>query len=83
MFESVLASLPLEKTKMIWNLYLEFEYECGDAKTVANLENRKAEAFPTEDQNGILALVNRHKYKNLWPCNLPTLDSFGKFIIMI
>ena len=44
---------------------------------------RKAEAFPTEDQNGILALVNRHKYKNLWPCNLPTLDSFGKFIIMI
>merc|ERR1712000_110285 len=42
---------------MGWNLYLEFEYECGDAKTVANL-------------------VNRHKYQNLWPCNLPTLDSF-------
>ena len=83
MFERVLSSIPQEKTKMIWNLYLEFEYECGDANTVGQLERRKAEAFSKEDTNGILALVNRHRYQNLWPCDIATLDSFGNIIRFI
>ena len=77
MFERVLSSMPPENIKMIWNLYLEFEYACGDANTVAHLERRRAEVYPLDDQNGILALVNRHRYEDLWPCDKPTLDSFS------
>jgi len=76
MFERVLKSLPPESCKMIWNLYLEFEYVCGDADTVSRLEKRRAEAYRMEDTNGILALVNRHRYEDLWPCDLATLESF-------
>ena len=48
LFEKVLArdTLAPEKVLDIWNLFLEFEYTCGDLNRIVDVETRKKNAFP-------------------------------------
>jgi len=76
-FETALTQLPPEQTRSIWSMYLEFEYMYGDLATIMKIEKRKSEAFPSADTTGILAIVNRHRFQDLWPCDPFTMDSFS------
>jgi len=70
-FNSVLASLKgtPEATREVWDLFLEFEYSCGTIKTIANVEAQMAAALKGYvDLSKTQMLVNRYRFKELWPC---------------
>jgi len=78
LFEKAVNSIPKEKAHEIWNLYIQFEYNYGDLAAIMKIENRKSKVYPETEVSGILPLVNRFKYLDLWPCNNAELDSFEK-----
>ncbi len=77
LFEKAVTSIPKENAHEIWHLYLQFEYSYGDLSSIIKIESRKSKLYPEADSSGILPLVNRFRYLNLWPCNNAELDSFG------
>eukprot|EP01119_Soliformovum_irregulare_P000563 TRINITY_DN10397_c0_g1_i2.p1 TRINITY_DN10397_c0_g1~~TRINITY_DN10397_c0_g1_i2.p1 ORF type:complete len:685 (-),score=185.73 TRINITY_DN10397_c0_g1_i2:48-1850(-) len=78
LFERAVSQIPTEKAKEIWNMYSLFENSYGDLATLTKIEKRKQALYPDPTENGIMALVNRYKYMNLWPCTPNELDSFGR-----
>jgi len=48
----------------------------GNLETVTNLEQRRSDAYPETDPNGIFALVQRYRFMDLWPCTPAELASF-------
>ena len=82
LFEKAVSTIPKEKAREIWNMYLAFESSYGDLSSMLKLEKRKAEAYPETDSSAIFQLVQRYKYMDLWPCSASELDSFGKFVVV-
>lgn len=79
LFERAVAQLPKDKSKEIWYLYQAFEYSNGDLSAFSKVEARRIKLFPEDDpsSSGILTMVNRYRYLDLWPCNTSELDSFS------
>ena len=78
LFEKAVGQIPKEQCKEIWNLYLQFENNYGDLNTIQKIENRKAKLYPELESIGIMSLVNRFKYGDLWPCEAQELESFER-----
>ena len=54
LFEKILATMPKEKTGEIWNMYLKFEYVCGNLNTIHKIEQRRAQTMPNFGKSLIL-----------------------------
>jgi hypothetical protein len=76
LFEKSLSSIPLEKSKKIWNAFLDFETKYGDLITIKNIEKRRAEAYPDE-MIGFASLAERYRFMDLFPCKMRELHVFG------
>jgi len=87
LFERALTVVQGGNAKVVWNEYLEFEYQCGDLQSTLALEKRRSEAMRklNEEENsvgdggstfniGILLL--RYHVPNLMPCSQGTLQHF-------
>jgi len=81
LFERAVAQIPIEKAKMIWNHYVDFEHEYGDLNSITKIEKRKTSLYSSNDPSGVLSLVQRYKYMDLWPISTSDLDSFAKLPI--
>lgn len=81
LFEKAVNTIPKEKAREIWNLYVQFEYSYGDLSSIVKIESRKIKTYPETDTSAMLPLVNRFRYMDLWPCNNAELDSFGMLSI--
>lgn len=51
-FERTLNVLPLEKAKMVWNKFIDYENQFGDLQTLMDVEKRKKEVY----QQGFIRL---------------------------
>lgn len=74
LFEKVLAVMPVEVSRPIWNRYVEFETTMvsngGDLATVAKVEARRAQAFPEApfvEMKGLLSISHRYSFLDLKP----------------
>jgi cleavage stimulation factor subunit 3 len=76
LFEKILATMPKEKTGEIWNMYLKFEYVCGNLNTIQKIEQRRAQSMPNFDTSGIFSAVQRYQFYDLWPCGSDEMASF-------
>ena len=76
LFEKSLSSIPLEKSKKIWNAFLDFETKYGDLTTIKSIEKRRAEAYPDEIL-GFTSLAERYRFMDLFPCKMRDLHVFG------
>jgi len=76
LFEKVLSTIPPSEAPEIWNAFQKFETLFGNLETVTNLEQRRSDAYPDTDPNGIFALVQRYRFMDLWPCTPSELASF-------
>jgi cleavage stimulation factor subunit 3 len=76
LFERILSSISPEKSSGILTKFLEFETNVGDLASVLKVEKRKHSVVQEElrDQEAV-GLVNRYKYKGLWPCTDMELKS--------
>ena len=77
LFEKAVSTIPKEKCREIWNLYLQFEYNYGDLTSISKIEARKSKVYGTLE-TGILNVVNRFRYFDLWPCSIADLESFER-----
>lgn len=80
LFERVLSSgqLSTEKSLDIWNKFLEFEVNIGDLASITKVEKRRAQAFGSEFEGKETALlIDRYKYLDLYPCQVPELKAIG------
>ncbi|CAI5733354.1 unnamed protein product [Hyaloperonospora brassicae] len=86
LFEKVLSVMPPEKSRPIWDRYVEFEHTMvasgGDLTTVAKVEARRALAFPNEpfvEMKGLLSIAHRYSFLNMRPptsCDQSFLDMY-------
>ncbi|KAF1316000.1 Cleavage stimulation factor subunit 3-like, partial [Globisporangium splendens] len=74
LFEKVLAVMPVEVSRPIWDRYVEFEHTMvsngGDLATVAKVEARRAQAFPDApfvEMKGLLSISHRYSFLDLKP----------------
>lgn len=74
LFEKVLAVMPNEVSRPIWDRYVEFEHTMasngGDLSTVSKVEARRALAFPDAphmEMKGLLAVAHRYTFLDLQP----------------
>lgn len=74
LFEKVLAVMPVEVSRPIWDRYVEFETAMvsngGDLATVAKVEARRAQAFPEApfvEMKGLLSISHRYAFLDLKP----------------
>lgn len=74
LFEKVLAVMPVEVSRPIWDRYVEFEHTMvsngGDLATVAKVEARRAQAFPEApfvEMKGLLSIFHRYAFLDLKP----------------
>ncbi|DBA01781.1 TPA: hypothetical protein N0F65_010191 [Lagenidium giganteum] len=74
LFEKVLAVMPAEVSRPIWDRYVEFEHTMvangGDLSTVAKVEARRALAFPDAphiEMKGLLSIAHRYSFLDLQP----------------
>ncbi|KAJ3345530.1 mRNA 3'-end-processing protein rna14, partial [Kappamyces sp. JEL0680] len=68
LFERALAAIPPEKSKPIWEKYIEYETQYGDLTNLYGIEKRVNEVFPAEDCNSIESLqklASKWKYFDL------------------
>ncbi|TMW66509.1 hypothetical protein Poli38472_004274 [Pythium oligandrum] len=87
LFEKVLAVMPPELSRPIWDRYVEFEHTMvangGDLATVAKVEARRALAFPDASHveiKGLLSITHRYSFLNLRPPSTSDqmfLDKYG------
>jgi hypothetical protein len=76
LFEKGLSSLPPEKSKKLWNAFLDFETKYGDLATIKKLEKRRAETYP-DKIFGFASLAERYKFMDLLPCEPRDLQIFS------
>eukprot|EP00761_Pharyngomonas_kirbyi_P004739 gb/GECH01004744.1/.p1 GENE.gb/GECH01004744.1/~~gb/GECH01004744.1/.p1 ORF type:complete len:697 (+),score=189.74 gb/GECH01004744.1/:1-2091(+) len=74
LFEKVLQVMPSERSKEIWNRFLEFEYLHGDQTTISKAESRRSELFPDLTVDPITSFINRCRFMDLWPCSPQELE---------
>lgn len=74
LFEKVLAVMPVEVSRPIWDRYVDFEHTLasngGDLATVAKIEARRAMAFPEApviEMKGLLSIAHRYAFLDLLP----------------
>lgn len=87
LFEKVLAVMPVEVSRPIWDRYVEFEHKMvangGDLATVAKVEARRALAFPDApfvETKGLLSIAHRYSFLDLRPISTfdqSFLDMYG------
>lgn len=87
LFEKVLAVMPVEVSRPIWDRYVEFEHTMvangGDLATVAKVEARRALAFPDApfvETKGLLSVAHRYSFLDLRPTSKfdqSFLDMYG------
>ncbi|XP_049848096.1 uncharacterized protein LOC126311190 [Schistocerca gregaria] len=77
LFENILSTLPNSKATEIWNYFLKFENLNGNLEAVIKLESRRSKAYTGMDPSGILSLVQRKRFLDLWPCTSKELMSFS------
>ncbi|CAI7991638.1 Cleavage stimulation factor subunit 3 [Geodia barretti] len=75
LFEKVLATMPAEKTKEVWDKYVEFESNVGDLASLLKVEKKRAASMrgnskmdPSQCREALL-LVDRYSYLGLIPCS--------------
>ncbi|KAI8920212.1 hypothetical protein DFJ77DRAFT_233633 [Powellomyces hirtus] len=56
LFERALSALPADRAKPIWAKLLAYETEYGDLANVLKSEKRRADAYPGEANNSLVAL---------------------------
>lgn len=76
LFERVLSSGTLqgEKGLEIWNRFLKFEYTFGDPNSIAKVEKRRIEAHPQLELNPLRAMVDRFRFRDIWPATAEELE---------
>jgi cleavage stimulation factor subunit 3 len=74
LFEKVLAVMPVEISRGVWDRYVDFEHKMvsngGDLSTVAKVEARRALAFPEApyvEMKGLLSVIHRYTFLDLLP----------------
>lgn len=74
LFEKVLAVMPVDVSRPIWDRYVAFEHTMvangGDLATVAKVEARRAQAFPDApfvETKGLLSIAHRYSFLDLKP----------------
>ncbi|GLD98713.1 hypothetical protein PINS_up007431 [Pythium insidiosum] len=87
LFEKVLAVMPTERSRPIWDRYVAFEHTMvangGDLATVAKVEARRALAFPDAlhvETKGLLSVTHRYTFLDLRPpgsSDAMFLDKYG------
>jgi cleavage stimulation factor subunit 3 len=77
LFEKVLSIMPKEKSVEVWNLFLKFEMLVGNLDAMTKVEKRRSQMYPEMDPSGILAVVQRYRFLDLWPCSTEDLHSFS------
>eukprot|EP00897_Mesotaenium_endlicherianum_P004112 jgi/Mesen1/3729/ME000203S02819 len=83
LFERALSVLPADKSKEVWNKYVECERHFGDLASLLRVEQRRRDALrPTshhDDDDGFVqspglhAVAARYSFRDLWPCTPPQL----------
>ncbi len=48
LFERAVSQIPKEKSREIWNLFVQFEYDYGDLEAMLKVEKRKSSLYPEE-----------------------------------
>lgn len=82
LFERALGSgyMPPEKSRIIWDKFLQFESHVGDLASILKVERRRLQALEglREFQSHETALlIDRYKFMELFPCSEPELRSIG------
>jgi cleavage stimulation factor subunit 3 len=80
LFERVLSSgqLPSEKSRDIWNRFLEFEANIGDLTSIVKVEKRRAQSFGSDAEGKETALlIDRYKYIDLFPLSSSEIKAVG------
>ncbi|XP_052810218.1 cleavage stimulation factor subunit 3-like isoform X2 [Mya arenaria] len=82
LFERVLSSgqIPHEKSIDIWSRFLSFESEVGDLASILKVEKRRSQAiekFEEFEGKETALLIDRYKYKDLYPCTQSELKALG------
>lgn len=87
LFEKVLAVMPIEVSRPVWDRYVDFEHTMvangGDLATVAKVETRRALAFPEVpfvETKGLLSVAHRYSFLDLKPASVQDqsfLDMYG------
>lgn len=86
LFEKVLAVMPPEVSRPIWDRYVDFEHTLasngGDLATVAKVEARRAMAFPEApviEMKGLLSIAHRYAFLDLLPPSKSDQAFFGMY----
>jgi cleavage stimulation factor subunit 3 len=61
LFERALSAVPAEKSRPIWNRYIEYETQYGDLSNLYRIEKRISEVFSIDDVNSIEAAAKTAK----------------------
>jgi len=72
--------MPPEKSRIIWDKFLQFESHVGDLASILKVERRRLQALEglKEFQSHETALlIDRYKFMELFPCSDPELKSIG------
>ncbi|EDV26461.1 uncharacterized protein TRIADDRAFT_21977, partial [Trichoplax adhaerens] len=78
LFEKVLNQMPQEKTKQIWSAFLDFETNNGDLASLLKVEQRRNHINLEEYKGHQTALlVDRYKFRDLYPCSTSELRAMG------
>ena len=68
LFERALTSINPESSGPLWDIYIEFESECGSLATVLSLESRRRVALQPDDPLDCLhTSLLRHKVLGIYP----------------
>lgn len=61
-------------------MYITFENSYGDLTSIGKMEKRIIGIYPEIDtsSSGIISLVNRYKYLDIYPCSIADVDSFNQ-----
>jgi len=58
----------IQEQSEIWKQFMEFEFSVGDISAINKLEKRKDDMINVKSP-GLLRIINRLRFDDLWPCN--------------
>jgi hypothetical protein len=86
LFENIILSVPKEKARPVWDMYLDYELRRaqsgGSLEKVANVEARRAEKYPQDDSetpSPFLRLLHRYQHWGLLPDGAPDQDMLSRY----
>jgi cleavage stimulation factor subunit 3 len=65
LFERVVTTMATEKSKSIWNRYLEFENSYGELDNIEKIVKRRRECYPNEQEGSSILFAIRHSFMGL------------------